>query len=78
MILIGPNTTTFIVSVGLAETVSTLPLTNLQIPAEAFPTRYRCTCYGISAACGKLGSVLGQVVVIKVTRPKSLGVTLIT
>lgn len=38
---------------------------NLQIPAEAFPTRYRCTCHGISAASGKLGSVLGQVVITK-------------
>jgi PHS family inorganic phosphate transporter-like MFS transporter len=30
------------------------------IPAEIFPTRYRCTCYGIAAACGKLGSVFVQ------------------
>jgi PHS family inorganic phosphate transporter-like MFS transporter len=28
--------------------------------AEIFPTRYRCTCYGIAAACGKLGSVFVQ------------------
>ncbi|MCJ1357838.1 MAG: hypothetical protein MMC33_007834 [Icmadophila ericetorum] len=27
------------------------------LPAEIFPTRYRCTCHGISAASGKLGSV---------------------
>lgn len=38
---------------------------HLQIPAEAFPTRYRCTCHGISAASGKLGSVLGQIVITK-------------
>jgi len=33
------------------------------IPAEVFPTRYRCTCHGISAAAGKLGSILAQLVV---------------
>ncbi|KIW82745.1 hypothetical protein Z517_01988 [Fonsecaea pedrosoi CBS 271.37] len=31
------------------------------IPAELFPTRYRCTCHGIAAASGKLGSILVQV-----------------
>ncbi|KAI9851420.1 MAG: Inorganic phosphate transporter pho84 [Thelocarpon superellum] len=31
------------------------------IAAEVFPTRYRCTCVGISAAFGKLGSVVAQV-----------------
>ncbi|GME32384.1 Sugar transporter conserved site [Neofusicoccum parvum] len=30
------------------------------VPAEIFPTRYRCTCHGVAAACGKLGSVLVQ------------------
>ncbi|OJD37712.1 phosphate transporter [Diplodia corticola] len=30
------------------------------LPAEIFPTRYRCACHGVSAACGKLGSVLVQ------------------
>jgi PHS family inorganic phosphate transporter-like MFS transporter len=30
------------------------------IPAEIFPTRYRCFGYGIAAACGKLGSVFVQ------------------
>lgn len=34
--------------------------TTFIIPAEIFPTRYRCTCHGISAAAGKLGSILGQ------------------
>ena len=32
----------------------------LQVPAELFPTRFRCTCHGISAASGKLGSILAQ------------------
>ncbi|KAH0556496.1 hypothetical protein GP486_005607 [Trichoglossum hirsutum] len=30
------------------------------IPAEIFPTKYRCTCYGFSAAMGKLGSIAAQ------------------
>lgn len=29
------------------------------IPAEAFPTRAKATCHGISAASGKLGAVIG-------------------
>ena len=33
--------------------------------------------YGFSAASGKLGSVLGQIVVIKVQKNKNLGITLI-
>jgi MFS transporter, PHS family, inorganic phosphate transporter len=32
------------------------------IPAEIFPTRYRCTCHGIAAASGKLGAVVVQFV----------------
>ncbi|KAJ5175440.1 major facilitator superfamily domain-containing protein [Penicillium canariense] len=28
------------------------------IPAEIFPTRFRATCHGISAACGKLGAII--------------------
>lgn len=30
-------------------------------PGEAFPTRYRSTAHGISAASGKLGAVIAQV-----------------
>mmetsp|Transcript_60989 Transcript_60989/g.132253 ORF Transcript_60989/g.132253 Transcript_60989/m.132253 type:complete len:458 (-) Transcript_60989:86-1459(-) len=33
--------------------------TTFIIPAEAFPTRVRATCHGISAASGKIGAVLG-------------------
>ncbi|KAE8421038.1 major facilitator superfamily domain-containing protein [Aspergillus pseudocaelatus] len=29
-------------------------------PAELFPTRFRATCHGISAASGKFGSILAQ------------------
>ncbi|KAF2401616.1 MFS general substrate transporter [Trichodelitschia bisporula] len=31
------------------------------IAAEVFPTKYRCTCHGVSAAAGKLGSILAQI-----------------
>ncbi|KAJ2635736.1 hypothetical protein GGF40_003422 [Coemansia sp. RSA 1286] len=34
--------------------------TTFIIPAEAFPTRFRSTCHGISAACGKIGAVIAQ------------------
>ena len=27
------------------------------IPAKVFPTRYRCACYGASAAVGSLGGI---------------------
>ncbi|KAG6067444.1 hypothetical protein E4U33_005275 [Claviceps sp. LM78 group G4] len=33
------------------------------IPAEIFPTCYRCTCHGIPAAAGKLGSIMAVLVV---------------
>ncbi|KAG6008964.1 hypothetical protein E4U21_003516 [Claviceps maximensis] len=33
------------------------------IPAEIFPTCYRCTCHGISAAAGKFGSIVAVLVV---------------
>ncbi|KAG9312576.1 major facilitator superfamily domain-containing protein [Chiua virens] len=35
--------------------------TTFIIPGEVFPTRYRCTSYGISAAFGKLGAVIAQI-----------------
>ncbi|EMR71135.1 putative phosphate transporter protein [Eutypa lata UCREL1] len=33
------------------------------LPAEVFPTCYRCTCHGISAAAGKVGSLVAVLVV---------------
>ena len=33
------------------------------LPAEIFPTAYRCTCHGISAAAGKVGSLVAVLVV---------------
>jgi len=35
--------------------------TTFVIPGEVFPTRYRSTAHGISAASGKLGAVVAQV-----------------
>jgi MFS transporter, PHS family, inorganic phosphate transporter len=47
----------------------------LQIAAEVFPTKYRCTCHGISAAAGKLGSIIAQVFLTYVKfGPKHQGV----
>ncbi|KAK7748574.1 acid phosphatase pho5 [Cytospora paraplurivora] len=34
--------------------------TTFIIPGEVFPTRYRSTSHGISAAAGKIGSIIGQ------------------
>jgi len=36
-------------------------VTTFVVPGEAFPTRYRSTAHGISAACGKLGAIIAQV-----------------
>lgn len=36
--------------------------TTFIIPGEVFPTRYRSTSHGISAASGKLGAIIAQVV----------------
>ncbi|KAB5511396.1 major facilitator superfamily domain-containing protein [Coniochaeta sp. 2T2.1] len=34
--------------------------TTFIVPGECFPTRYRSTSHGISAASGKIGSIIGQ------------------
>lgn len=34
--------------------------TTFVVPGEVFPTRYRSTSHGISAASGKVGSIIGQ------------------
>jgi MFS transporter, PHS family, inorganic phosphate transporter len=36
--------------------------TTFIVPGECFPTRYRSTAHGISAASGKIGSIIAQVV----------------
>ena len=35
--------------------------TTFIVPGETFPTRFRSTAYGISAAAGKLGAIISQV-----------------
>ncbi len=48
-------------SIRELELISTGPnATTYILPAELFPTRYRGLCHGISAASGKLGSVIAQ------------------
>ena len=42
------------------------PLTFL-LPAELFPTKYRASCHGISAATGKFGSLLASILLDYVT-----------
>ncbi|ORY06031.1 MFS transporter [Clohesyomyces aquaticus] len=37
--------------------------TTFIVPGECFPTRYRSTAHGISAASGKIGSILAQVLI---------------
>lgn len=37
--------------------------TTFIVPGEVFPTRYRSTAHGISAASGKLGAVIAQFLV---------------
>lgn len=34
--------------------------TTFMVPSEAFPTRFRSTCHGISAASGKIGAIISQ------------------
>jgi PHS family inorganic phosphate transporter-like MFS transporter len=36
--------------------------TTFVIPAEVFPTKYRATCHGLSAACGKIGAIIGLLI----------------
>jgi len=37
-------------------------MTTFIVPGECFPTRYRSTSHGISAASGKVGAIIAQVV----------------
>ncbi|OKL56140.1 hypothetical protein UA08_08743 [Talaromyces atroroseus] len=38
--------------------------TTYMLPAELYPTRYRATCHGLSAASGKLGSILVELLTV--------------
>ncbi|KAF9528076.1 phosphate transporter [Crepidotus variabilis] len=37
-------------------------VTTFVVPGEVFPTRYRATAHGLSAASGKLGAVIAQII----------------
>jgi hypothetical protein len=41
-----------------------------KIPAEIFPTKFRCTLYGFAAAFGKLGAVLVQIALLAIDPDK--------
>lgn len=43
-------------------------VTTYVLPAEVFPTRTRCTLYGVAAAVGKLGAVAGLEVVYRLSQ----------
>ena len=47
--------------------------TTFIVPGEVFPTRYRSTAHGISAASGKLGAVIAQVGFARLTNLKGAG-----
>ncbi|KAH8731553.1 major facilitator superfamily domain-containing protein [Phaeosphaeriaceae sp. PMI808] len=61
--LMGPDRKGVIILYVLSHIAFNLGpnVTTFIIPAEIFPTRYRCTCHGIAAASGKLGSWLVQI-----------------
>ncbi|KAK3414854.1 hypothetical protein EUGRSUZ_H00161, partial [Eucalyptus grandis] len=48
--------------------------TTFVVPAEIFPARLRSTCHGISAAAGKIGSVLGTFVIVYASAPAPSGI----
>lgn len=45
-------------SSSISQSPSRVDTISPKIPAEIFPTRFRATCHGISAACGKLGAIV--------------------
>jgi PHS family inorganic phosphate transporter-like MFS transporter len=57
------STTLFVILYTLANFFTNFGpnATTFIIPGEVFPTRYRSTCHGISAASGKLGAIVSQI-----------------
>ncbi|PRP77350.1 hypothetical protein PROFUN_05595 [Planoprotostelium fungivorum] len=51
--------------------------TTFIIPGEVFPTRFRSTCHGISAAAGKAGAIIGTFAFPVVTAEVSYGFRLL-
>ncbi|PNY24620.1 Repressible high-affinity phosphate permease, partial [Tolypocladium capitatum] len=45
--------------------------TTFVVPGECFPTRYRSTGHGLSAAMGKIGAIIAQVISIHLLQPRS-------
>ncbi|KAJ4765047.1 phosphate transporter 1 [Rhynchospora pubera] len=39
--------------------------TTFVLPAELFPARFRTTCHGIAGAAGKIGAIIGSVVLLR-------------
>lgn len=56
------NTTGFLIMYALTFFFSNFGpnSTTFIVPAELFPARFRSTCHGISAACGKAGAIVGS------------------
>ncbi len=48
--------------------------TTFILPAECFPTRYRATAHGISAAMGKIGAIMAQAISIPLLKQESSAV----
>ncbi|RKP12277.1 phosphate:H+ symporter [Piptocephalis cylindrospora] len=61
--ILDTSTVLFIVLFTLAQFFQNFGpnVTTFVIPGEVFPTRYRSTAHGISAASGKLGAIVAQV-----------------
>ncbi|KAG0172360.1 hypothetical protein DFQ28_003871 [Apophysomyces sp. BC1034] len=61
--IVNASTVLFIVLYTLAQIFFNFGpnTTTFIVPGECFPTRYRSTAHGISAASGKLGSIVAQV-----------------
>ncbi|KAG9306025.1 hypothetical protein G9A89_002022 [Geosiphon pyriformis] len=62
-IIISSSTVLFIILFTLSQFFQNFGpnTTTFIIPGEVFPTRYRSTCHGISAASGKLGAIVSQI-----------------
>ncbi|OIW32810.1 MFS general substrate transporter [Coniochaeta ligniaria NRRL 30616] len=61
----GPYAPATVVMVGICHFAFNFGANSLTflIPAEIFPTTYRCVCHGVSAAAGKFGSVVAILMV---------------
>jgi len=51
--------------------------TTFVVPSEVFPTEFRATCHGLSAAAGKLGAVVGVVLISYLLSDKAVSTNVI-